>query len=85
MNLLAMEVDDLEKFIQVEEAYYFHDTSIITLLGVQLLLWGGSVLKLGTEGHHQAYLEKLKTAEIRGCFALTGDFIYLLYFISFLF
>lgn len=34
-------------------------------------LFGGTVLKLGTEKHHKEFLEKIDSLESIGCFALT--------------
>ncbi|GFG75396.1 acyl-CoA dehydrogenase family protein [Mycobacterium botniense] len=46
------------------------DLSLMVKAGVQWGLFGGAVENLGTERHH-AYLRKIITLELRGCFAMT--------------
>ena len=58
-------------FIAVFETLAFHDLSLLVKFGVQFGLWGGSVLQLGTERHHQEYLGRIGTLELPGCFAMT--------------
>ncbi|MFN8357351.1 MAG: acyl-CoA dehydrogenase [Spirosomataceae bacterium] len=45
--------------------------SLLIKFGVQFGLFGGAVFLLGTEYHHQLYLEKLSKLELAGCFAMT--------------
>lgn len=45
--------------------------STATLLGVHMVLWGRSILKLGTEKHWNSYLEKSNRLEIFGCCLMT--------------
>ncbi len=45
--------------------------SAATLLLVHLVLWGKSILRLGTEKHWKAYLEKSNNLEIMGCCLMT--------------
>ena len=47
------------------------DLSLVVKLGVQIGLFGGAILHLGTERHHERYLEKVGTLELPGCFAMT--------------
>lgn len=47
------------------------DLSLLVKAGVQWGLFGGAVLHLGTERHHRAYLEKIMSLELLGCFAMT--------------
>jgi len=57
--------------ITVFEMLGFHDMSLAVKFGVQFGLFGFGILNLGTQKHHQAYLEKLGSADILGCFAMT--------------
>src|SRR3984893_4408446 len=47
------------------------DLSLMVKAGVQWGLFGGAVENLGTERHHEAYVEKIINLELRGCFAMT--------------
>jgi len=58
-------------FSQYGEALSYHDPALNTLIGAHLVLFTGSILRLGTEFHHDNFLKKAETAELRGCFALT--------------
>lgn len=62
---------DLGQFIAAFETLAFHDPSLVVKFGVQYGLFGGSVLQLGTERHHQAILPRTGTLEIPGCFAMS--------------
>jgi acyl-CoA oxidase len=53
------------------ETIAYHDLSLLVKFGVQFGLFGGSVLQLGTESHHQKYLAAIGTLELPGCFAMT--------------
>jgi acyl-CoA oxidase len=48
-----------------------HDLSLLTKVGVQFGLFGGSVQLLGTQHHHDLYLGAIARGEILGCFAMT--------------
>ncbi len=63
--------DDMEKFITVFETLAYHDLSTVVKFGVQFGLFGGSIHRLGTERHHDEYLERAGTLELPGCFAMT--------------
>ncbi len=63
--------DDLAGFMAAFETLGFHDISLVIKFGVQFGLWGGSVLRLGTDYHHQKYLPATATVELPGCFAMT--------------
>ena len=63
--------DDLAQFMAAFETLGFHDISLVIKFGVQFGLWGGSVLRLGTDYHHQKYLPATATMELPGCFAMT--------------
>ncbi len=47
------------------------DLSVLVKFGVQFGLFGGSVLQLGTERHHQRYLQRIASLELPGCYAMT--------------
>ncbi len=49
----------------------FGDLSLLVKAGVQWGLFGGAILHLGTERHHDAYLADTVNAELLGCFAMT--------------
>lgn len=40
-------------------------------LGVQMILFGGSILNLGTRVHHDKYLADVETLRLPGCFGMT--------------
>ncbi|MCP4202592.1 MAG: acyl-CoA oxidase [bacterium] len=63
--------DDLGAFIAVFETLAHHDSSLLVKFGVQFGLFGGSVLQLGTERHHRAYLESIGNMSLPGCFAMS--------------
>ena len=62
---------DMEKFIVAFETLATHDLSMVIKFGVQFGLFGGSIHRLGTERHHEQYLEKVASLELPGCFAMT--------------
>ncbi len=62
---------DMEQFIVAFETLAYHDLSLVIKFGVQFGLFGGSIHRLGTERHHEEYLEKAGTMELPGCFAMT--------------
>jgi acyl-CoA oxidase len=47
------------------------DLSLMVKAGVQWGLFGGAVVALGTERHHEAYLRRIISADLLGCFAMT--------------
>jgi acyl-CoA oxidase len=53
------------------ETLAFGDLSLLVKSGVQFGLFGGAVLHLGTERHHERYLRDIATARLLGCFAMT--------------
>jgi acyl-CoA oxidase len=62
---------DIEAFIVAFETLAYHDLSMVVKFGVQFGLFGGSIHRLGTERHHDAYLERAGTLALPGCFAMT--------------
>jgi acyl-CoA oxidase len=63
--------DDPAAAIATFETLGEHDLSLVVKYGVQFGLFGGAILHLGTERHHQRYLPRVGTLELPGCFALT--------------
>ena len=63
--------DDLAGFMAAFETLGFHDVSLVIKFGVQFGLWGGSVLRLGTDYHHRKYLPATAKCDLLGCFAMT--------------
>jgi len=53
------------------EALAFGDLSLLVKSGVQFGLFGGAVLHLGTERHHERYLRDIVTTDLLGSFAMT--------------
>ena len=53
------------------ETLAFGDLSLLVKCGVQFGLFGGAVLHLGTERHHERYLRDVASLELPGCFAMT--------------
>src|SRR6201998_1922765 len=47
------------------------DLSLMVKAGVQWGLFGGAVENLGTERHHEPYVNKIISLELLGCFAMT--------------
>jgi acyl-CoA oxidase len=53
------------------ETTAFGDLSALVKVGVQFGLFGGAVLNLGTQQHHDAYLADISAGRLLGCFAMT--------------
>jgi acyl-CoA oxidase len=47
------------------------DLSLLVKCGVQFGLFGGAILHLGTERHHERYLRAVAAMDLPGCFAMT--------------
>ncbi|MFD6128001.1 acyl-CoA dehydrogenase family protein [Streptomyces diastaticus] len=62
---------DVGASIAAFETLAFGDLSVLVKVGVQFGLFGGAILQLGTERHHDAYLPDLVTGKLMGCFAMT--------------
>ncbi|MDT5146237.1 MAG: acyl-CoA oxidase [Mycobacterium sp.] len=62
---------DIGAAITMIEMLAMSDLSLMVKAGVQWGLFGGAVENLGTERHHEAYVKKLISLEMRGCFAMT--------------
>jgi len=57
--------------VAVFETLAYGDLSVLVKYGVQFGLFGGSVLQLGSERHHEAYLRAIGALELPGCYAMT--------------
>ena len=62
---------DVGASIAAFETLAFGDLSVLVKVGVQFGLFGGAILQLGTERHHEEYLRPLMSGELMGCFAMT--------------
>ena len=63
--------DDVGGAVTAFEMLAFGDLSLLVKAGVQWGLFGGAITHLGTQRHHEAYLERLQTLDLFGCFAMT--------------
>ncbi|MFB6352432.1 MAG: acyl-CoA dehydrogenase, partial [Bradymonadaceae bacterium] len=63
--------DDLGRFITTFESLAMFDQSLVIEYGVQYGLFGGSILYLGSDKHHQEYLPKVADLSLPGGFAMT--------------
>lgn len=63
--------DSMSCFIGAFSVLAHHDLSLLTKFGVQFGLFGGSLARLGTKRHHDAYLAAAGSGELLGCFAMT--------------
>lgn len=71
ISVLDFRNNPLRIFAAHECAAMCGDGSLGTKMTVQFNLFGGSVLKLGTERHHGEFLRSIDMIEDVGCFALT--------------
>ncbi|MEP9362491.1 acyl-CoA dehydrogenase [Nocardioides sp. CN2-186] len=62
---------DIGASIAAFETLAYGDLSVLVKVGVQFGLFGGAILQLGTQRHHDAYLADLITGKLMGCFAMT--------------
>ncbi|PUA82756.1 acyl-CoA dehydrogenase [Nocardioides currus] len=62
---------DIGASVAAFETLAFGDLSVLVKVGVQFGLFGGAILQLGTEPHHDAYLADLVSGRLMGCFAMT--------------
>jgi acyl-CoA oxidase len=62
---------DIGASIAAFEALAHGDLSVLVKSGVQFGLFGGAILQLGTQRHHDAYLADVVAARTLGCFAMT--------------
>ncbi len=64
-------LDDVGGSITAFEMLAYGDLSLMVKAGVQWGLFGGAVLHLGTERHHQRYINGIIDLDVLGCFAMT--------------
>eukprot|EP00271_Cylindrocystis_brebissonii_P008928 TRINITY_DN23463_c0_g1_i1.p1 TRINITY_DN23463_c0_g1~~TRINITY_DN23463_c0_g1_i1.p1 ORF type:complete len:695 (-),score=132.58 TRINITY_DN23463_c0_g1_i1:105-2189(-) len=69
--LTTKNVEEMRKYAVQHEAIGYYDHSMGVKLGVHVHLWGGAVRFLGTERHHQKWLQPTEEYQVAGCFALT--------------
>ncbi|RJS92384.1 acyl-CoA oxidase [Salinisphaera sp. Q1T1-3] len=62
---------DMAGFIHVFTALAMFDLSLVVKFGVQYGLFGGSIMFLGNETHHQRYLPDIASLDLLGGFAMT--------------
>ena len=62
---------DIGGFVTAFETMGSGDLSLLVKIGVQFGLFGGAILQLGTEPHHEQYLERMMSVDLPGCFAMT--------------
>jgi len=62
---------DIGAFLAAFETLALGDLSVLVKVGVQFGLFGGAILQLGTERHHERYLADIVTGKLMGCFAMT--------------
>ena len=62
---------DLSEFLAIFETLGIFDLSLLVKFGVQFGLFGGSIMFLGTEKHHQEYLSSVASLDLQGCYAMT--------------
>ncbi len=63
--------DDVGASVAAFETLAFGDQSVLVKVGVQFGLFGGAILQLGTERHHEEYLADVVHGRLLGCFAMT--------------
>ncbi|TRZ45794.1 acyl-CoA dehydrogenase [Robertkochia solimangrovi] len=62
---------DMPGYASVFEHLIYSSGSLAVKFGVQFGLFGGSVFNLGTERHHDRYLNDIGQTKLLGCFAMT--------------
>ncbi|WP_104105703.1 acyl-CoA dehydrogenase [Nocardioides sp. 616] len=62
---------DIGASIAAFETLGLGDLSVLVKVGVQFGLFGGAILQLGTEAHHDAWLAGIVSGELMGSFAMT--------------
>jgi len=62
---------DVGAAVAAFETLAFGDLSVLTKMGVQFGLFGGAILHLGTQAHHEEYLRPVIAGDLLGCFAMT--------------
>jgi len=63
--------EDIAGSLVTLETVAHGDLSLMVKAGVQFGLFGGAILHLGSEHHHEAYLRDMLAFDLPGCFAMT--------------
>lgn len=63
--------DDMGQYLAVFEMLGHGDLSVLVKYGVQFGLFGGAIMGLGTQRHHERYLPGAASLDLPGCFAMT--------------
>ncbi|GBF88240.1 hypothetical protein Rsub_00952 [Raphidocelis subcapitata] len=64
-------LSDPRRFQAALESLSFCDYSLAIKCGVHMTLCGGTICKLGTKKHHDAYLPGIDSLDLPGCFGMT--------------
>eukprot|EP00878_Enallax_costatus_P012127 GHUV01012661.1.p1 GENE.GHUV01012661.1~~GHUV01012661.1.p1 ORF type:complete len:588 (+),score=146.06 GHUV01012661.1:142-1905(+) len=64
-------LNDPRRFMALLECLSYSDYSMAIKAGVHFTLCGGTICKLGTAKHHEAYLPRMNTLDLPGCFGMT--------------
>ncbi len=62
---------DVSDFMGAFSVLGHHDLSLLTKYGVQFGLFGGAIMRLGSQSHHEKYLPGAMDMTLPGCFAMT--------------
>jgi hypothetical protein len=62
---------DPQRFWAGLEMLNLVDYSLCIKAGVHFTLCGGTIAKLGTEKHHRAFLPRIDSLDLPGCFGMT--------------
>jgi acyl-CoA oxidase len=62
---------DAPAFLAVFETLGTSDVNLVVKFGLQFGLFGGAILYLGTKRHHDAYLPRVASMKLVGCYAMT--------------
>ncbi|MFL6646472.1 MAG: acyl-CoA dehydrogenase [Sulfurifustaceae bacterium] len=62
---------DVPKFLAVFETLGLSDPNLMIKFGLQFGLFGGAILYLGTQRHHDEYLSRVGSMKLVGCYAMT--------------
>ncbi len=63
--------DDTAAFVTGFQGLAFGDLSLLIKVGVQYGLFGGALMQLGTERHHEEFLRPALDFSLPGCFAMS--------------
>ncbi|KAG0576313.1 hypothetical protein KC19_5G071100 [Ceratodon purpureus] len=64
-------IENSLKQMAVWEVLGIFDHALSVKLGVHFILWGGSIVSLGTQRHHDKWLRITEELKVFGCFAMT--------------